>query len=122
MGNRVQMLQTVEMETSDRIVANLLRSDLKVPPYFGLDPIRSIISGMQEAKTAYEGKSAREIKSKMKRLVQVVCRLIDDDRLSWGRFVAQDVNCSCLNIYRLKWLSCVLVKSMKDESTCKVAH
>jgi len=34
--------------------ANLLRSDLKVPPYFGLLPIRSIISGMQEAKTAWK--------------------------------------------------------------------
>ena len=32
--------------------ANLLRSDLKVPPYLGLLPIRSIISGMQESNTA----------------------------------------------------------------------
>ena len=31
---------------------NLLRSDLNVPEYFGLDPIRSIISGIQEANTA----------------------------------------------------------------------
>lgn len=29
------------------------RSDLKVPPYFGREPIRSIISGMQLANTAY---------------------------------------------------------------------
>lgn len=29
------------------------RSDLKVPPYFGREPIRSMISGMQLANTAY---------------------------------------------------------------------
>ena len=33
--------------------SNLLLSDLNVPPYFGLLPIRSIISGMHEANTAY---------------------------------------------------------------------
>lgn len=37
------------------IDSNLLRSDLNVPPYLGLLPIRSMISGMQEANTAYIG-------------------------------------------------------------------
>lgn len=32
--------------------SNLLRSDLNVPPYFGLLPIRSMISGIHEANTA----------------------------------------------------------------------
>ena len=33
--------------------SNLLRSDLNVPPYLGRLPIRSMISGMQEANTAW---------------------------------------------------------------------
>lgn len=34
-------------------LSDLLRSDLKVPPYFGREPIKSIISGIHDAKTAY---------------------------------------------------------------------
>lgn len=50
---RSHLLWPLERVSGKEISANLLRSDLKVPPYFGLLPIRSMISGIQEAKTAY---------------------------------------------------------------------